>query len=286
MNDLTCITIDVDRINQFDAAKARTLTKKILDMFSEYGVRGTFFICGEAVSERQEIVKWIAQDHEVAAHGYYHRNLRRLNLHELRQEIRLAREAFERIDVECVGFRCPHLVVPPNLGQILSENKFIYDSSHVDSLFVAQKLLNPFWTYHVDGIIEVPIQTFTVLKVPLSLSALRLLGPARFANYLPETVNHFYFHLWELDRMGPTSQQISWKGKTVHQARMKQDLLKGYWHFVTGRPTSPADLTGRNTGEEAIKIVHLLLEQLTRKGARFVTCAEWAKAHINPPEPF
>jgi hypothetical protein len=79
--------------------------------------------------------------------------------------------------------------------------------------------------------------------------------------------------------MGSTSRDFSWRGNTVHQARMKQDLLKGYWHFVTGRPTSPADLTGRNTGENALKIVHILLRKLAQKGTRFVTCAEWARAH-------
>ena len=128
MSNLSCITIDVDRINQFDSEKTRNLFEIILDLFSDYGVRGTFFICGESVTEHQDIIKWIAKDHEVAAHGYFHRNLRRIKTHELRQEIRMAHEAFERIGVECVGFRCPHLVVPPHLGQILSENEFIYDS--------------------------------------------------------------------------------------------------------------------------------------------------------------
>ncbi len=135
----------------------------------------------------------------------------------------------------------------------------------------------------VDGIIEIPIQTFTALKLPFSLSALRLLGPTRFENYLPETVNHFYFHLWEFDRMGSTSQESSWRDNTILQMRMKQNLLKGFWDFMTGQPTSPADLTGMNTGENAIKIVHTLLKQLTQKGTRFVTCVEWAKTQLNPP---
>jgi len=282
MSNLSCITVDVDRINQFDSVKVRNLFEIILDMFSEYGVRGTFFICGESVSEHQDIIKRIAKDHEVAAHGYFHRHLRGLKTHELRQEIRMAQEAFESIGVDCVGFRCPHLVIPLNLGQVLSENEFIYDSSLIDSLFVAQKLVYPFKKINVDGIIEIPIQTFTALKLPLSLSSLRLLGPTRFVNHLPETVNHFYFHLWEFDRMGPTSREFSWRENTVNQLRMKQDLLRGSWNFVTGRPTSPADLTGRNTGEDAIKIVHILLEKIAQKGGRFVTCVEWAKAHSNP----
>lgn len=283
MSNQSCITVDVDRINQFTSEKVRTLTDTILDLFSEYGVQGTFFICGESVSEHQEIIKRIAEDHEVAAHGYFHRNLRRLKTHELRQEIQMAQEAFQRINVECVGFRCPHLVVPPYLGQILSENKFVYDSSQVDSFFVAQRLVFPFTRMSVDGIIEIPIQTFTALKLPLNLAALRLLGPTRFAKYLPETVNHFYFHLWEFDRMGSTSQESSWRDNTVLQVRMKQNLLKGFWDFMTGQPTSPADLTGRNTGEDAIKIVHILLKELAQRGTRFVTCAEWAKTQINPP---
>jgi hypothetical protein len=283
MSNLSCITIDVDRINQFDSEKVRNLFEIILDMFSEYGVRGTFFICGESVSEHQDIIKWIAKDHEVAAHGYFHRNLRRLKTHELRQEIRMVQEAFEKIGVACVGFRCPHLVVPPNLGQILSENNFIYDSSQVDSLFVAQKLVFPFKKINVDGIFEIPIQTFTALKIPLSLSSLRLLGPTRFVNHLPDTINHFYFHLWEFDRMGRSSQEFSWRGNTVHQVRMKQNLLRGFWDFMTGRPTSPADLTGRNTGDDAIKIVHSLLKELAQKGTSFVTCAEWAKTQMNSP---
>jgi hypothetical protein len=283
MSIQSCITVDVDRINQFNSEKVRTLTDTILDLFSEFSVQGTFFICGESVSENKEIIKRIAEDHEVAAHGYFHRNLRRLKTHELRQEIQMAKEAFHRINVECVGFRCPHLVVPPNLGEILSENEFIYDSSQIDSLFTAQRLVFPFTRMKIDGIIEIPLQTFTALKLPFSLSALRLLGPTRFVNHLPETVNHFYFHLWEFDRMGSTSQESSWRDNTVLQVRMKQNLLRGFWDFMTGQPTSPADLTGRNTGEDAIKIVHILLNQLAQKGTRFVTCAERAKTQINQP---
>jgi peptidoglycan/xylan/chitin deacetylase (PgdA/CDA1 family) len=284
MNKLTCITVDVDRIDQFNSEKVRNLTETILDLFSEFNVRGTFFVCGESVSEHQDIVKWIAEEHEVAAHGYFHRNLRQIKTHELRQEIRMAHEAFEKIGVECVGFRCPHLVVPPHLGPILSENKFIYDSSQIDSLFIAQRLVFPFTRMKVDGIIEIPIQTFTALRLPLSLSSLRLLGPKRFAKYLPDTIDHFYFHLWEFDRMGSSSGDTSWRSNTAHQVRMKKDLLKGYWDFLTGQPTSPADLTGRNTGEEAIKIVHILLKELAQRGTRFVTCAEWAKPQITSTE--
>jgi hypothetical protein len=278
MSNLTCITVDVDQINQSDSIRVRNHIETILDLFSEYGVRGTFFICGESVIEHQDIVKWIAQDHEVAAHGYFHRNLRGLNFHELKQDIRMTQEAFQRIGIECIGFRCPHLVIPPNLGQILSEHGFLYDSSQANSLFVAQKLVYPFRKMEVNGIIEIPIQTFTALNLTLSLSSLRLLGPTRFVKYLPETVNHFYFHLWELDKMGSTSHVTSLRDNTVHQVRMKYDLLRGYWHFVTGRSTTPADLTGRNTGENAINIIHTLLGQLVQKGTRFVTCGEWARA--------
>lgn len=277
MSNLTCITVDVDQISQFDSIRVRNQIETILDLFSEYGVRGTFFICGESVIEHQDIVKWIAQDHEVAAHGYLHRNLRGLSSHELEQDIRMAQESFKKIGVECTGFRCPHLVIPPNLGQVLSEHDFLYDSSQVNSLFVAQKLVYPFKKMKVNGIIEIPIQTFTPLNLTLSLSSLRLLGPTRFAKHLPETINHFYFHLWELDRMGPTSQESSLRDNAVHQVRMKYDLLRGYWDFVTGRSTTPADLTGRNTGENATRIIHILLEQLVQKGTRFVTCSEWAK---------
>lgn len=285
MNKLSCITVDVDRIDKFNAEKVRTLTEKILDLFSEYGVRGTFFICAETVSEHQDIIKWIAEDHEVAAHGYFHRNLRRIETHELRQEIRMAHEAFEGIGVECVGFRCPHLVVPPHLGPILIENEFIYDSSQVDSFFIAQRLVFPFTRMKVDEIVEIPIQTFTALRLPLSLSALRLLGQTRFLKYLPDTIDHFYFHVWEFDRMGSSSGESSWRRNTSHQVRMKQDLLRGYWDFLTGQPTSPADLTGRNTGEDAIKIVHMLLGELVQRGTKFVTCAEWAKTKNILPEP-
>jgi hypothetical protein len=278
MSNLTCITVDVDQISRSDSMRVRNHIETILDLFSEYGVRGTFYICGESVIEQQDIVKWIAQDHEVAAHGYYHRNLRRLNFHELKQDVRMTQEAFQRIGVECIGFRCPHLVIPPNLGQVLSEYGFLYDSSQVNSFFVAQRLVYPFRKMEVNGIIEIPIQTFTALNLTLSLSSLRLLGLTRFIKYLPETVNHFYFHLWELDKMGSTSQVTSLRDNTVHQVRMKYDLLRGYWHFVTGRSTTPADLTGRNTGENAFSIIHTLLGQLAKKGTSFVTCGEWAKA--------
>src|SRR3954451_16374524 len=54
-------------------------TPALLDLLGEANARATFFLVGEQVERRRELARRIAAGgHEVALHGYRHRNLLRV----------------------------------------------------------------------------------------------------------------------------------------------------------------------------------------------------------------
>ncbi|MBN1225145.1 MAG: polysaccharide deacetylase family protein, partial [Candidatus Aminicenantes bacterium] len=161
-----CVTVDLEREFIEDDSVFHKKAEQILALFTKYGIKATFFVCADSVAEEKALIRRIAVEHEIAAHGFHHGNLRRLSGHELADEIRRAREAFANADIACVGFRCPYLIVPRRLGFVLKENGFLYDSSLLRSPFSLHSLFYPFSRTAIEGIREIPIQVVTPLKIP------------------------------------------------------------------------------------------------------------------------
>ena len=60
-----------------------------LDVLDEYGAKATFFLGGSWADDNVNMVKKIAErGHEIASHGYFHREHDKLNLQENREEIK------------------------------------------------------------------------------------------------------------------------------------------------------------------------------------------------------
>ena len=63
-------------------------TPDILDLFAEHGARGTFFVLGESVEGREEVLaRTIAEGHEIGNHTYGHPHAMDLDDAELAHEI-------------------------------------------------------------------------------------------------------------------------------------------------------------------------------------------------------
>ena len=62
---------------------------KILDVLDEYGAKSTFFIGGSWADDNVDCVREIfSRGHEIASHGYFHKDHSRMNLDENLEEIR------------------------------------------------------------------------------------------------------------------------------------------------------------------------------------------------------
>lgn len=71
-------------------------TDRLLELFDEYGVKGTFFILGEIAEYFPDLVKRIADaGHHLGIHGYYHHLVFNLTADEFRQSIDKAKKLVE-----------------------------------------------------------------------------------------------------------------------------------------------------------------------------------------------
>lgn len=84
-------------------------TPAMLDLLGRADARATFFVVGEQVQRRPELLReMVAAGHAVALHGYRHRLQLRLTARELDDDLARGRAAIE----DAIGAR-PHLHRPP-----------------------------------------------------------------------------------------------------------------------------------------------------------------------------
>lgn len=92
----------------FDDGPSIKSTTRILDTLEKYNVHATFFDLGSLMLRYPDIVKREAKLGEVGTHTYSHKNLNKLSVEELAEELRLSREAYQQV----LGYE-PKLLRPP-----------------------------------------------------------------------------------------------------------------------------------------------------------------------------
>jgi polysaccharide deacetylase family protein (PEP-CTERM system associated) len=109
-------------------------TRRILRLFSESGVKGTFFILGWVAERYPKLVREIVDaGHEPGCHSYWHRLIYKLTPDEFREDTLRAKNAIEQAAGQPVyGYRAPSFSVTARSAwalDVLSELGFRYDSS-------------------------------------------------------------------------------------------------------------------------------------------------------------
>lgn len=93
----------------FDDGPHPSYTEKLLDVLCENGVRATFFVIGENVEKRPELIKKIAEGgHEIGNHTFDHKSLQKKSETEIEDEIKRAENAV----LQATGNR-PSVLRPP-----------------------------------------------------------------------------------------------------------------------------------------------------------------------------
>lgn len=133
-------------------------TLRLLDLFDELGIRGTFFMLGAVAAARPELTSRIAaRGHEVASHGYSHRLVYELTPEIFQDEIvRTGDLIAQQTGIPPVGFRAPQWSLgerTPWAFEILSSEGYLYDSSCTPLRFIGnpRSSLSPYRLTTVSG---------------------------------------------------------------------------------------------------------------------------------------
>ena len=232
---VNAMTIDVEdyfHVSVFDGVIPRSSwdrlesrvsanTSRMLDIFAEHGVRGTFFVLGWVAERFPELVRRIAATgHEVASHGYGHRLVYDQTPAAFREDVRRAKALLEDASgVRVHGYRAPsYSIVPRSLWalDVLIEEGHAYDSSIFPIRHDRYGIpVSGRHAYVVDRpvgrLVEAPASTTTLggMNLPVAGGGYFRLLPYAWTRWGISRVNAeakpaiFYLHPWEIDPSQP-----------------------------------------------------------------------------------
>ena len=160
-----------DQWDQF-SSRVEANTHRILDLFDECNVKGTFFTLGWVAERYPKLVQEIVnRGHEPACHSYWHRLIYKLTPEEFRADTRRAKDCIEQAGgLAVTGYRAPSFSIVRRSAwafDVLAEAGFQYDSSVFpvkhDTYGVPDAPRSPFEVSTPSGpIVEFPMTTFRV----------------------------------------------------------------------------------------------------------------------------
>jgi polysaccharide deacetylase family protein (PEP-CTERM system associated) len=196
-------------------------TRRLLELFANLNVHGTFFILGWVADRFPQLVRDIAADgHELGCHSYWHRLIYKLEPAEFREDTRRAKDVIEQIGGQSVNvYRAPtYSVIDRSVWafEILAELGFCYDSSiypiHHDRYGMPDAPRAPFRFQTSSGpMTEFPLTTFRLAGHNLPVGGggyLRLLPNVYTRLGLKQVQQEglpavIYIHPWEVDPEQP-----------------------------------------------------------------------------------
>jgi len=234
-------------------------THKLLNLFDQFSVRGTFFVLGWVAERYPQLVKDIAaRGHEIACHGLSHRLVYEQSPTEFRQETAQSKNLLEDITGSAVvGYRAAsYSIVRKSLWalDILVELGFKYDSSIFPvrhdryGIPAAKREPHLMSTPGNQCIVEWPLSTASLigLRVPVSGGGYFRLMPYWLTRWGLASINQrelrpfvFYLHPWEIDPDQPRVQasRLSRFRHYTNLERCEERLrrLLGEFRFSTAR---------------------------------------------------
>jgi len=193
-------------------------TERLLRLFDEFDVRGTFFVLGWVAERHPSLVRMIvARGHELASHGYGHRLVYSQTPDEFRTDVRRAKRLLEDAGgVEVRGYRAPSFSVTSRslwALDVLLEEQYRYDASIFPIRHDRYGIPDaPRWPHAIDRpagrVYEVPGSTvrFGGTNLPVAGGGYFRVLPYAWTRFGISRVNRmerqpvvFYLHPWEID---------------------------------------------------------------------------------------
>jgi len=210
-------TVDRSRWDTLET-RVRANTDRLLDLFDERGVRGTFFVLGWVAERYPDLVKAIAaRGHELASHGYAHRLVYDQTPEVFREDVRRAKDLIEAAAAQPVrGYRAPSFSVTSRslwALDVLVEEGYTYDASIFPIRHDRYGIPGaPRWPHAIDRgrgrIFEVPGSTVRIgsTNLPVAGGGYFRILPYAWTHWGIARVNRterqpaiFYLHPWEID---------------------------------------------------------------------------------------
>ena len=247
--------------DSWDTRESRVVenTRKLLTLFDEFSVRGTFFVLGWVAERQPKLVKDIAaRGHEVACHGYSHQLVYEQPPEVFRDETLRSKNLLEDITGTAVlGYRAAsYSIVRESLWalDILVELGFVYDSSifpvRHDRYGIpnAERVPHRLTTPNNQFIVEWPLSTAQAFgcRLPVAGGGYFRLLPYWLTHWGLSTINQrellpfiFYLHPWEIDP-GQPRVAASWLSQFRHYTNLGkcEDRLRrllGEFQFGTAK---------------------------------------------------
>lgn len=263
-----------DRVQRKDwegyPSRVEQNTMRLLDLFDEYKVKGTFFLVGWVADRTPNLVREIvARGHEPACHSYWHRTVYSLTPDEFREDTRNSKDRIEQIGgAPVLGYRAPTWSITRTCLwalDILAELGFQYDSSiypiqhDLYGLPGAGRL--PYTHQLANGRTLREFPPATVKLVGMTLPAagggyLRIF-PIAYTHWAFRQIEHnsenpviVYLHPWEVD---PGQPRIEGKLKSKFRHYTNLGKMSGRLRSLLERYSfySFRDLLNATTGDAA-----------------------------------
>lgn len=188
-------------------------TDRILALLDEYQQTGTFFILGNVAKKFPTLIRRIAEaGHEVASHGYDHKNIHTLTPDQVRQDVDFSVKTLEDASgTKVIGFRAPNFSIREYLFEwyceALAANGLKYDSSLFPMKVLKYGIEREYSLkiFHEYGIQEHYLSYVKIgkKKMPFFGGGYFRLLPYAVTKKLTGQLNHdravFYMHPYEVD---------------------------------------------------------------------------------------
>lgn len=219
------------------ASRVENNVARILAMFEQAGVKGTFFTLGWVARRHPRLIRTIAQaGHEIASHGWDHARVFTFDPARFAADLAQARDALEQASGQAVtGYRAPSFSIDartPWAHVALAEAGYVYSSSvapivhdHYGWREAPRFAFRPL----VDAaLVEIPVTTAMVAGRRMAAGGggfFRLL-PYAVSSWAIRQVNGegrpaaFYFHPWEIDPDQPRRTDAPLRSRLRHYSRL------------------------------------------------------------------
>jgi polysaccharide deacetylase family protein (PEP-CTERM system associated) len=212
---------------------------RILELFSEYDVRATFFTLGWVAHTYPEIIRRIADSgHEIASHGMEHIRVWQQNERTFLQDAVSAKKILEDVSGSpVVGYRAASWSIDdrtPWAHDVLAKAGYKYSSSIYpikhDHFGVPDAPTIPHYIGQGD-LLEIPASVVALAgrNLPASGGGYFRLYPLVFSKWLISRIQSsgnrpyvFYFHPWEMDPDQPRVTGADSKSRFRHYLNLKQ----------------------------------------------------------------
>lgn len=212
--------------------------ERILNLFSEHGVKATFFTLGWIAERFPEVIRAIVSEgHELASHGYSHVRATEQTREEFAADVSKTKAILEDISgQEIKGYRAATFSVAKSnlwVWDELAEAGYVYSSSlnpiRHDLYGIPEAPRFPFLPLDGD-LVEIPITTVKVggQNYPAGGGGFFRILPFAYFRWAYRRVNVedtmpalFYFHPWEIDPDQPRQTGLNLKSRFRHYVNLK-----------------------------------------------------------------